>query len=93
MKLKALPVLAAALILESCATDCPFPPSPATEVFHLQYAPADRVAQTLTDELIAERGIAPNIAADVRTNSVVVGPALRADLIRLERRIRELDVR
>jgi type II secretory pathway component GspD/PulD (secretin) len=58
----------------------------------LKHAAADQVARRLTLEEAATRDHRVVIVADARANAVVVrGTA--DDLVRLEKRIRELDVR
>lgn len=81
------------VLLYAACSACDGAMSDPIQEFRIRHRPADQVAKALTDELVAERGIAPHIEADLQANSVIVGPALQADLIRIKRRIKELDVR
>jgi hypothetical protein len=81
-------LMAMLLILCSCST------TPAVEVlrYPLKHASADRVMGTLAQEFMRDRERIHELFAEVRTNSIVA-KGFKEELARLERRIRELDVR
>lgn len=88
---KPLAIAMAAGALFSCSTTRPSDDGLEAWYFRLQHVPADQVARTLAGEEKHAPGTVVEIAADVRTNSIIVKGS-KEDLSRLERRIRELDV-
>lgn len=81
-----------ALLLAACASPAADDRGIVHKSYTLKYAVADQVAQILTAEVGATPGHRIVIVADPKLNAVVVR-GTPEDHVRLEKRIRELDVR
>lgn len=90
--MKALPSILILAGLAGCASNSANPDGISHKTYPLKHAAADRVAQILSAEVGATPGHRIVIVTDPKFNAVVVR-GTPEDHIRLEKRIRELDVR
>ena len=90
--MKILIAILPALFLAACASAGPDDRGIVHKSYALKHAAADHISQVLTAEVGATPGHRIVIVPDPRLNAVVVR-GTPEDQLRLEKRIRELDVR
>jgi len=88
---KLLTIAMVSATIFSCSTNRPSDDGLDSRYFRLQHVDADQVARTLAREEKKSSSAVVEIVADVRTNSIIVKGS-KEDLLRVDRRIRDLDV-